>query len=141
MPKVGQPQFSADVTSFTYASLDTRLLHANINTQSYQATPRIDPVRTTKTVSISLPPAQYRKAERIARRENRTMSELVREALRRYEEDSASAGAARAALAIALEAVQKDASRKGRNRLSKREIATEIVAARKSRKAPATASA
>ncbi|MGH9486107.1 MAG: ribbon-helix-helix protein, CopG family [Terriglobales bacterium] len=52
-------------------------------------------MRTSKTVSISLPPAQLRKAEQLARKESRTMSELIREALRRYEEGSASTSAAR----------------------------------------------
>lgn len=100
-------------------------------------------MRTTKTVSISLPPAQLRKAERIARRENRTMSELVREALRRYEEEVVSTGAARAAFAMALEAVQKDAARKGVQGLSLRQINAEVAALRKarSRKPPAAASA
>src|ERR1019366_6229840 len=42
-------------------------------------------MRATRTISISLPPAQLRTVERIARKENRTMSELVREALRQYE--------------------------------------------------------
>ncbi|HVA62582.1 MAG TPA: ribbon-helix-helix protein, CopG family [Terriglobales bacterium] len=95
-------------------------------------------MRTSKTISISLPPAQLRKAEQLARRENRTMSELVREALRRYEESAASAGADRAAFALALKAVQQDAARKGVNRLSLREINAEIAAVRKerSRKAP-----
>lgn len=42
-------------------------------------------MRTTKTLSITLPPEMLSKAERLAKRENRTMSELVREALRYYE--------------------------------------------------------
>jgi CopG family transcriptional regulator/antitoxin EndoAI len=42
-------------------------------------------MRTSKTLSITLPPEMLSRAERIAKRENRTMSELVREALRRYE--------------------------------------------------------
>jgi predicted transcriptional regulator len=42
-------------------------------------------MRTTKTLSITLPPEMLTRAERIARREHRTMSELVREALRHYE--------------------------------------------------------
>ncbi|MBZ5562061.1 MAG: ribbon-helix-helix protein, CopG family [Acidobacteriia bacterium] len=42
-------------------------------------------MRTTKTLSITLPPEMLSRAEAIARRENRTMSELVREALRTYE--------------------------------------------------------
>lgn len=39
---------------------------------------------TAKTVSITLPPDLLLKAQAIAQREHRTMSELFREALRRY---------------------------------------------------------
>ena len=42
-------------------------------------------MRTTKTLSISMPPAQLKDMEKLAKKENRTMSELIREALRRYE--------------------------------------------------------
>ncbi len=42
-------------------------------------------MRTSKTLSITLPPEMLSRAERLAQRENRTMSELVREALRWYE--------------------------------------------------------
>jgi metal-responsive CopG/Arc/MetJ family transcriptional regulator len=42
-------------------------------------------MRTTKTLSISLPPAQLKEAEKLAKKENRTLSELVREALRCYQ--------------------------------------------------------
>jgi predicted transcriptional regulator len=41
-------------------------------------------MRTAKTISITLPPELLTKAQEIARREHRTMSELFREALRRY---------------------------------------------------------
>ncbi len=41
-------------------------------------------MRTAKTVSITLPPDLLIKAQTFARREHRTMSELFREALRRY---------------------------------------------------------
>ncbi len=59
--------------------------------------------RTTKTWTISLPPKLVKEAEQVAKEENRTRSELVREALRRYLEERrwrklqrASAGKARA---------------------------------------------
>ena len=42
-------------------------------------------MRTTKTLSITLPPEMLAAATEMARREHRTMSELVREALREYE--------------------------------------------------------
>ena len=41
-------------------------------------------MRTTKVISLSLPPELLREAERIAKKEGRTRSELFREALRRY---------------------------------------------------------
>lgn len=44
-------------------------------------------MRTTKTWTVSLPPQLGREAERAAKEENRTKSELVREALRLYLED------------------------------------------------------
>lgn len=40
-----------------------------------------------RILSVSMPDAQAKVAEQIAKAENRTMSELVREALRRYERD------------------------------------------------------
>jgi len=45
-------------------------------------------MRTTKVTSLSLPPKLLREAERLARREGRTRSELLREALRRHMSDS-----------------------------------------------------
>jgi len=44
-------------------------------------------MRTTKTWTISLPPKLVKEAEQLAREENRTKSELVREALRLYLEE------------------------------------------------------
>jgi metal-responsive CopG/Arc/MetJ family transcriptional regulator len=41
-------------------------------------------MRTSKVVSITLPPAMAADAEQLARQEKRTMSELMREAFRRY---------------------------------------------------------
>ena len=41
-------------------------------------------MHVTKNVSITMPVAMVKDAERLAKRENRTMSELVREALRHY---------------------------------------------------------
>jgi predicted transcriptional regulator len=42
-------------------------------------------MRTTKTLSITIPPAMLDRALALAKKESRTMSELVREALRQYE--------------------------------------------------------
>src|ERR1700688_1138882 len=44
-------------------------------------------MRTAKTISITLPPDLLLKAQELADREHRTMSELFREALRRYMQD------------------------------------------------------
>ncbi len=44
-------------------------------------------MRATKTWTISLPPKLVREAERTAKEDNRTKSELVREALRFYLEE------------------------------------------------------
>jgi CopG family transcriptional regulator/antitoxin EndoAI len=40
--------------------------------------------RTTKTITISLPPEMAEQVEKIRREEGRTKSELLREALRQY---------------------------------------------------------
>ncbi|MGA2339344.1 MAG: ribbon-helix-helix protein, CopG family [Terracidiphilus sp.] len=44
-------------------------------------------MRTTKVVSITLPPPLFEQAQALAKEENRTMSELMREALRRYQRE------------------------------------------------------
>jgi predicted transcriptional regulator len=44
-------------------------------------------MRTTRTLSITLPPEMLARAEELARNEHRTMSELMREALRHYDRD------------------------------------------------------
>ncbi len=89
-------------------------------------------MRTTKTVSISLPPAQFKKAERMARKQNRTMSELFREGLRRLEmEEKRNMGAE---LLEALRLVQEDARRAGLDRMTEREVEAEIAAARRARR-------
>lgn len=45
-------------------------------------------MRSTQVLSITLPPPMLEAARKLARQENRTMSELVREALRQYEQQS-----------------------------------------------------
>jgi predicted transcriptional regulator len=44
----------------------------------------VETMRTVKTISITLPPDLLLKAQELADREHRTMSELFREALRCY---------------------------------------------------------
>jgi metal-responsive CopG/Arc/MetJ family transcriptional regulator len=43
--------------------------------------------RTTKTITLSLPPEMVDKIEELMREEGRTRNELFREALRRYAEE------------------------------------------------------
>jgi predicted transcriptional regulator len=70
-------------------------------------------MRTARTLSITLPPEMLSRAEALAKKENRTMSELVREALRQYErqrwwEETNAYGRARAeALGIREEDVDR----------------------------------
>ena len=45
-------------------------------------------MRSTKTLSVTLPPDMLKRAQTLAKRESRTMSELIREALRHYERRS-----------------------------------------------------
>jgi len=90
-------------------------------------------MRTTKSVSISLAPEQLKSAERLAKKQNRTMSELFREGLRRLEQEEKRG--INAELLAALRAVQDDARRTGLNKMSMREIDREIAAARRARRA------
>jgi predicted transcriptional regulator len=89
-------------------------------------------MRTSKTISVSLPPLQLKRAEKLARKENRTMSELFREALRQYEQKQEAP--VNNDLIAALKAVQQDARRAGLDKLSQREINAEISASRRERK-------
>ena len=89
-------------------------------------------MRTTKSVTISLPPAQLKTAERLAKKENRTMSELFREALRRYEQEEWRPNpAALAHFREIVGAIQQDAKRAGMDQIGKAEIHAEVEAARK----------
>ena len=83
-------------------------------------------MRTTKTISVSLPPGQLKEMVRIARKENRTMSDLLREAFRRYVQPQAQPST----VAEALRLVREDARQKGTNRLTQKEINAEIAAYR-----------
>lgn len=44
-------------------------------------------MRTTETLSLSLPPEMSKKVTKLMKQESRTRSELMREALRRYIEE------------------------------------------------------
>jgi len=45
-------------------------------------------MRNARTLSVTLPPDMLKRAQSMAKKENRTMSELIREALRHYERRS-----------------------------------------------------
>ncbi len=83
-------------------------------------------MRTTKPISVSLPPKQLKEMERVARRENRTLSEVIRETFRRYQQRESLP----TTLAEALGSVRDDARRKG-VRLGQREIQAETAAVRR----------
>ena len=95
--------------------------------------------RTTKVYSITMPPDLGRQAEQLAKDESRTMSELVREAIRRYQIQKAErellADPARpkhlAALKRVLTELQEEAKRNGLDKMTMREINAEIAATRK----------
>ena len=95
-------------------------------------------MRTSKTLSISLSPAQLKQVERLARRENRTMSELVREALRRYQQTQRREPRRQrinVELLAALRAVQEDARRAGLDKITNGQIHAEIAAYRREKRA------
>jgi Arc/MetJ-type ribon-helix-helix transcriptional regulator len=86
-------------------------------------------MKTTTTLSVSLPPNQLKDMERTAKKENRTMSELVRELYRRYVSDEA-----RREFGRALEDLRAQAAKTPAGKLSIRQIEAEIAASRRARK-------
>jgi len=94
-------------------------------------------MRTTKVYSITMPPDLARQAEALAKKENRTMSELMREALRRYQQPQPMLLDVRefirqlAPTPPAYQAIREDARRKGTDKLTTQQIDREIVAARR----------
>jgi hypothetical protein len=76
-----------------------------------------------------------RQAERLARKENRSMSELMREAFRRYQQPVTDADMLNYVRMIApanpaLTAIRQEAKAKGTDKLTMRQIDREIKAAR-----------
>lgn len=88
-------------------------------------------MRTTKVISVSLPEAQYKKAVRLAKKENRTMSELMREALRAYEAEKQRRDEAFRRMGEAIEHMRAEAVKRGLDKMTMDEINEEIAAARK----------
>ena len=79
-----------------------------------------------------MPPTQLKQAERLAKKEHRTLSELVREALRRYQQKQESP--MNTELIAALRAAQEDARRSGLDKLPQRAIDAEVAAYRRERR-------
>ncbi len=93
-------------------------------------------MRTTKSVSISLPPEQFKAAERLAKKQNRTMSELFREGLRRLEQDERRpSSAALSEFRDIVQLIREDAKRTGLDKMTMAEINTEVDATRKEMRA------
>jgi Arc/MetJ-type ribon-helix-helix transcriptional regulator len=95
-------------------------------------------MRTTKSVTISLPPLQLKTAERLAKRQSRTISELFREGLRRLEQEEEQRQAALGNLRTVVQLIQREAKATGLDKMTMREIDAEVTAARKEN-APAKA--
>ena len=85
-------------------------------------------MRTAKTLSISIPAAEFRKAEKLAQKENVSVEQLLTEALRTYRKQRSIRKPK--SFEEALELVRQDSERKGINKLTMREINQEIAAYR-----------
>jgi len=98
-------------------------------------------MRTTKVYSITMPPDMAKQAEALAKKENRTMSELMREALRRYQQPQPMLLDVReyirqlAPTPPAYRAIREDARRKGTDKLNTQQIDREVALARRQRRA------
>jgi hypothetical protein len=93
-------------------------------------------MRTTKSVTISLPPEQLKTAKRLAKKQSSTMSELIREALRRLEQEERlrPSPVALAQFGKLVRSIRQDARRAGLDKMSLREINAEVEAVRKERR-------
>lgn len=91
-------------------------------------------MKTTKSLSVSLPTKELREMERKAKQENRTVSELIRELYRRYVSDAARQEFGRAVAELRTEAAGTPAGR-----LTMRQIDAEIATSRRKRRRSAKA--
>ena len=92
-------------------------------------------MRNTKVYSITMPPDLAKQAERLAKKENRTMSELMREALRRYQHPQVLFDPSAYIRQVAppppeLKAIREDAKAKGTDKLTMTQINREVAAVR-----------
>lgn len=85
-------------------------------------------MRNTKVYSITMPPELGRQAERLAKKESRTMSELMREAFRRYQLQEATKPAT---LTEALALLRSEARAKGLDKLTKQYIDKAVAESRR----------
>jgi predicted DNA-binding protein len=96
-------------------------------------------MRNTKVYSITMPPEMAKQAARLAQKESRTMSELMREAFRRYQlqqaEEQLLADPLRASRLQALKqtvaVLRKEAAASGVAKMTTRQINAAVEAARK----------
>ena len=93
-------------------------------------------MRNTRVYSITMPPEMAKQAERLARKEHRTMSELMREALRRYAQPPALLDLREYLKGIALtppayEAIRAEAKRKGSDKVTMAQINREVASVRR----------
>jgi len=101
----------------------------------------ITTMRKTKVYSITMPPEMARQAESLAKKESRTMSELMREAFRRYQLQQAQEQLLTdplrltrlQALKQSVTELRNEAAESGISKLNKRELDNVIKAARKER--------
>jgi hypothetical protein len=92
-------------------------------------------MRTTENLTVSLPPAVKRDMERTAKKENRTLSELIRETWRRYRQPPAfdvyEFIRRIAPPPPALQAMREEAKRQGTDKLTMAQIQREVRAVRR----------
>jgi len=83
----------------------------------------------SRTISVSIPAVQFEAIENLAQREERTVDEIVQDALRWYEEQSSRREPKTFAEAVRI--LQEDAKAKGTNKMTMEEIDAEIEASRR----------
>jgi predicted DNA-binding protein len=97
--------------------------------------------RTSKIYSITMPPELGRQAEQLAKKESRSMSELMREAFRRYQVEKVERellADPRRSRRLAefrrlLNELRQEAKQKGLDKITMRQIDAEIAATRGTR--------
>jgi hypothetical protein len=90
-------------------------------------------MRNTATISISLTPQQLKTAQRLAKKQSRTMSELFREGLCRMQQEDEQRPSPEALndFRTVIRLVQQSARAAGLDKMTAREINAEVEAARR----------